>query len=85
MSLSLYRESDSENDNPHSSDARTQLILGNSKGPGQLSYRRIIYGPDGRIKQQYSEKSKIGYGIFSYTDVMKPSDYDDHSKRFPHV
>ena len=38
--------------------ARSQLILANSKGPTALSYRRIIFGTDGRVRPQYSEKVK---------------------------
>lgn len=53
--------------------ARTQLILANSKGAGTLSYRRIMFGTDGRIRVVFSDKNKNGYGIFSHSETHKPS------------
>jgi hypothetical protein len=57
---------------------RNQLILANSKGPGSLSYRRIIFGADGRLRPVYSEKSRNGYGLFSFTETNKSADNDDY-------
>ena len=71
-------ESDSEGEQPVHAATRTQLILGNSKGPGTLSYRRLIFGTDGRIRPSYSEKNKNGYGLFSFTEVFRPSDTDEY-------
>ena len=48
-----------------------QLIAGNSKGPSALSYRRIIFGTDGKVRPVYSEKNKNGYGIFSYVESRR--------------
>ena len=62
-------DSDSEGEKG-GSGARNQLILANSKGPSTLSYRRIIFGTDGRIRPAYSERSKNSYGIFSYTESI---------------
>jgi hypothetical protein len=67
-------ETDSESEHPTNAATRSQLILGNSKGPGTLSYRRLIFGTDGRIRPFYSERNKNGYGLFSYTEVFRPND-----------
>jgi hypothetical protein len=67
-------ETDSESEHPANAATRSQLILGNSKGPGTLSYRRLIFGTDGRIRPFYSERNKNGYGLFSYTEVFRPND-----------
>mmetsp|Transcript_30164 Transcript_30164/g.56068 ORF Transcript_30164/g.56068 Transcript_30164/m.56068 type:complete len:1220 (-) Transcript_30164:228-3887(-) len=74
----LAEDSDDEGDQPANHAARTQLILGNSKGPGTLSYRRLIFGADGRIRPFYSEKNKNGYGLFSFTEVFRPSESDEY-------
>lgn len=71
-------ESDSEGEQPAHAGTTRQLILGNSKGPGTLSYRRLIFGTDGRIRPSYSEKNKNGYGMFSFTEVFRPSDADEY-------
>ncbi len=71
-------ETDSEGDTQFNAVTRTQLILGNSKGPGTLSYRRLIFGTDGRIRPFYSEKNKNGSGLFSYTEVFRPNDGDEY-------
>jgi hypothetical protein len=42
------------------------LLLGSNKGSAQLSYRRIIYGNDGKVRAQFAEKTKLGNGIFTY-------------------
>ena len=52
LSLSLFFPGEQQTN----SAARSQLILANSKGPSALSYRRIIFGTDGRVRPQYSEK-----------------------------
>jgi hypothetical protein len=70
-------ETDSDSEQKAHS-GRSQLILANSKGPGQLSYRRIIFGLDGRIRAGYSEKNKNGFGIFSYTESMKRAQDDEY-------
>jgi hypothetical protein len=70
-SCEAAEDSDESEAGAGQTDTRTQLILANSKGPSQLSYRRIIFGPDGRIKPQYAEKSRLGYGLFSYTELMR--------------
>jgi hypothetical protein len=74
----LAEDSDDESDQPANQAARTQLILGNSKGPGTLSYRRLIFGADGRIRPFYSEKNKNGYGLFSFTEVFRPTESDEY-------
>eukprot|EP00598_Pedospumella_elongata_P011338 CAMPEP_0184991476 /NCGR_PEP_ID=MMETSP1098-20130426/36732_1 /TAXON_ID=89044 /ORGANISM="Spumella elongata, Strain CCAP 955/1" /LENGTH=1011 /DNA_ID=CAMNT_0027516907 /DNA_START=57 /DNA_END=3092 /DNA_ORIENTATION=+ len=72
--------SDSENEQPGGAASRQQLILANSKGANALSYRRIIFGTDGRIRVCFSDKNKNGYGIFSYSEAHKPSnDADDYT------
>ena len=72
--------SDSENELPGGAASRQQLILANSKGANALSYRRIIFGTDGRIRPCFSDKNKNGYGIFSYSETHKPSnDADDYT------
>jgi hypothetical protein len=72
--------SDSENEQPGGAASRQQLILGNSKSANALSYRRIIFGTDGRIRVCFSDKNKTGYGIFSYAEAHKPSnDADDYT------
>lgn len=69
-------DSDSEGEQNQNADTRSQLILANSKGPGTLSYRRIIFGTDGRVRPSYSEKNKNGFGIFSFTDTHRNSESD---------
>jgi hypothetical protein len=82
-------ESDNENDAVDAAvvAARSQLILANSKGPGALSYRRIIYGTDGRIRPIYSDKSKTGHGLFSFNERMvavnRPSHADSDAYEEP--
>lgn len=71
-------ESDSDTEQPIAAGTRSQLIMGNSKGPGTLSYRRLIFGSDGRIRPAYSEKNKTGYGIFSHTEAHRPSNADEY-------
>lgn len=71
-------ESDSETEQGKGSSSaagssRNQLILANSKGPGTLSYRRIIFGTDGKIRPVFSEKNKNSYGLFSHTEVNRES------------
>ena len=58
---------------------RSQILI-NVKGPGTLSYRRIIFGPDGKVRAAYNEKSKNGYGVFSFADSHKNSGSDDSSE-----
>lgn len=65
-------ETDNENGGDPSVATRSQLILANSKGPGTLSYRRIIFGTDGKIRPIYSEKSKSGHGLFSFAERFAP-------------
>jgi hypothetical protein len=43
-----------------------------------LSYRRLIFGADGRIRPFYSEKNKNGYGLFSFTEVFRPTESDEY-------
>lgn len=86
-------ESDSENEGAQSI---RPLIVVNPKSQGALSYRRIIFGADGRVKPIYSEKSKSGHGIFSYTEKISTSNkfqssdsanndvYEEPVKRVPY-
>lgn len=61
-------DSDAErNDN----EPRNQFILSGPKGPTALSYRRIIFGNDGKIKACFSDKNKNGYGLFSYNQLPR--------------
>jgi hypothetical protein len=46
-------------------------MLANPKSGGTLSYRRIIFGTDGRIRPNYNEKNKTGFGLFSFTDSSR--------------
>eukprot|EP01038_Epipyxis_sp_PR26KG_P006089 gene6089-8391_t len=78
-SCDVPEQSDSEDDKNANSDTRSQLILANSKGPGTLSYRRIIFGNDGKVRSCFSDKNRTGYGIFSYSQINKPlADSDDY-------
>lgn len=61
---------DTEIDPVNTKGSRTQLAIPNSKGPGALSYRRIIFGADFRIRSTYNEKNKTGYGIFSFPETV---------------
>ena len=70
-------ESDSEGEQQPKGDSRNQLIASNAKGPGSLSYRRIIFSSDGRVRASYSEKSKNSYGLFSYTDSQRQASVDE--------
>ena len=69
-------ETDSEGEQP-SSAGPSQLVLANSKGASALSYRRIIFGTDGRIRPQYSEKNRNGYGLFSFSEAQKQGGQGD--------
>ena len=51
------------------------LITANSKGSGTLSYRRIIFGNDGRIRSCFSDKNKNGFGLFSYPETTSTTSY----------
>lgn len=51
-------QSESETEQVKATDSRTQLIQNNSKSSNSLSYRRIIFGTDGRIRGNYSEKNR---------------------------
>jgi hypothetical protein len=64
-------ETDSEGEQQQAAATHSQLILANSKGPMALSYRRIIFGTDGRIRPQYSEKNRNGYGLFSFSEAQR--------------
>lgn len=56
----------------------SQLIVGNSKGANALSYRRLLFSQDGRLRPIYSEKNKYGHGIFSYSEVHTALDSDEY-------
>jgi len=71
-------ETDSESEQQPNSKTRTQLIMNNSKGSGALSYRRIIFGHDGRIRTSFSEKNKNGYGLFSFAETHRPNEVNDY-------
>ncbi len=71
-------ETDSESELQANSKSRTQLIMNNSKGSGALSYRRIIFGHDGRIRTSFSEKNKNGYGLFSFAETHRSNDTNDY-------
>jgi len=69
--------SDSEGEQTRApGETRSQLMMANPKGGGSLSYRRIIFGTDGRIRPAYNEKNKNGFGLFSYTDMNRGGDSD---------
>lgn len=75
-------ETDSENEQQASTTGNrgSQLLSANSKGPGALSYRRIIFGTDGRVRPSYSDKNKNGYGLFSYTEGQRPNDVEENAE-----
>lgn len=64
-------DSDSDVDNSVPGGGDRSQILTNVKGPGTLSYRRIIFGPDGKVRSNYNEKSKTSYGLFSFAENQK--------------
>jgi hypothetical protein len=61
---------DSDEEQEKNTNISSQLISGNTKGPSALSYRRIIFGTDGKVRPVYSEKNRNGYGIFSYVFIL---------------
>ena len=65
-------ETDSEGEQQGAAATHSQLILANAKGPTALSYRRIIFGTDGRLRPQYSEKNRHGFGLFRYALSLPP-------------
>ena len=65
---------DSEEEAASRPNVRTALILGNNKGPGTLSYRRIIFGTDGKVRPAYSEHNQNGYGLFSHVEPVHGND-----------
>jgi hypothetical protein len=75
-SCEVPEDSDSEAENADnnrnsSGSGGSTLILSNPKGPTALSYRRIIFGNDGKIKSCFSDKNKNGYGLFSSIKQQK--------------
>jgi hypothetical protein len=60
------------------------LLLGNNKGGAQLSYRRIIYGTDAKVRPHFSEKSKLGNGIFTYPIPSRKHNEDDDDETNVH-
>jgi hypothetical protein len=76
-------ESDSDSEQKASSShttSRNQLIISNNKGPGTLSYRRMIFGTDGRIRPAFSERNKTGYGLFSYTETSRLTEGEEYTE-----
>ena len=65
-----YSDSDGETTRA-SGETRSHPMLANPKSGGTLSYRRIIFGTDGRIRPNYNEKNKTGFGLFSFTDSSR--------------
>eukprot|EP01035_Chromulina_nebulosa_P022188 gene22188-28726_t len=63
------------NGNKKPTGVNHNLITANSKGAGALSYRRIIFGNDGRIRSCFSDKNKNGFGLFSYPESNFTSNY----------
>lgn len=62
---------DSDEEVEEKNTVSSQLITANTKGPSALSYRRIIFGTDGKVRPVYNEKNKNGYGIFSYSESRR--------------
>lgn len=60
------QDSDSDDERNRSAAVNRQLILGNNKGAAVLSYRRIIFGNDAKIRSCFSDKNKLGNGLFTY-------------------
>lgn len=71
-------EDASDTEGAGASGISTQLIIGNSKGANALSYRRLIFSQDGRLRPAYSEKNKFGHGIFSHSEVHNANDADEY-------
>lgn len=71
-------EDASDTEGAGASGISTQLIVGNSKGANALSYRRLIFSQDGRLRPAYSEKNKYGHGIFSYSEFHTAADADEY-------
>jgi len=73
-SCEAVEESDSEGEPSTKTDPTSQLIMSNSKNTGTLSYRRIIFGTDGRVRAAYSDKNKGGSGVFSYMESHRSAE-----------
>lgn len=71
-------EDASDTEGAGTSGISTQLIVGNSKGANALSYRRLIFSQDGRLRPIYSEKNKYGHGIFSHSEVHAANEIDEY-------
>lgn len=71
--VDLTYPSASGNGNKKPASSSQNLITANSKGTGQLSYRRIIFGADGKIRSCFSDKNKNGFGLFSFPEVRTAS------------
>lgn len=56
----------------------SQLIMNNSKSASTLSYRRLMFNQDGRLRPVYSEKNKFGFGVFSYSEIHTTADSEDY-------
>ncbi len=69
---------DSEEEAAAKPNVRTSLILGNNKGPGTLSYRRIIFGTDGKVRPPYADTNTRGYGLFSHVEPARGIDELKH-------
>jgi hypothetical protein len=78
-SCEVPEDSDSEAENAENNrnnsggSGGSTLILSNPKGPTALSYRRIIFGNDGKSKSCFSDKNKNGYGLYSFIKQQKQS------------
>jgi hypothetical protein len=76
-SCEIPEESDSEGEQVKIKNPKDGMHLSNIKLPGSLSYRRIIFGTDGKIRACFSDKNRNGYGIFSFTETHKQQNESD--------
>lgn len=76
-SCDIPEDSDSDNEKGGSGNTRAQLVWLNSKGAATLSYRRIIFGNDGKVKPIFRDKNVFGYGIFSYIQPQSKAEAEE--------
>ena len=70
-----FREDSDDEADASEAEYRRAAPCRQLEGPQRaLSYRRIIFGTDGKVRPVYSEKNKNGYGIFSYVQSRRHGD-----------
>jgi hypothetical protein len=49
-----------------------------AKNAGMLSYRKLIFGPDGRVRPIFSDRNRNNYGLFSFVETHRQTGSDEY-------